>query len=454
MNNPAISTAVNAVVDELVASAVANSTAATGWYAINAKKENDEAEISIYDAIGSWGIGAERFVSDLKSISAKTINLRLNTPGGEVFDATAIYNAIKEHPARVVVHVDGLAASAGSFIAMSGDEVRMADNSYMMIHNARGGVMGEATDMRRYAETLEKMNDNIAGIYEKKTGKSKDHWKGLMDAETWFTAAEAKAEGLADVVYAAEKKQPGKARAAFDGKAWNKLDKVPDAIRESWGITKPATAPEPAQRSAATPELQTSQKENAIMADNATSQTVAPAQTPAAGPSVSQGNTVAELNQAAINSYIDKGRALGFQEGMKAEQDRMREILTAAPNRPDIAVNAFLAGQNAATVSLIANAAAQAEAKAQEVQMKKDIEIARLNALVATGGHTGVNLAPSNPANFNNVPEGLDPEDQAAMEWDSNPIIRSQNGGESGKKRWMLYRVNQLKGSVRVLKTA
>jgi ATP-dependent protease ClpP protease subunit len=129
--------------------------ATENWYAINNKAEDDAAEISIYDAIGSFGVTAAQFVGDLKQIKAKTINVRLNTPGGSLFDGTAIYNALRSHPARVVVHVDGVAASAGSFVAMSGDEVRMADNAYLMIHNARGGVMGESEDMRRYADTLD-----------------------------------------------------------------------------------------------------------------------------------------------------------------------------------------------------------------------------------------------------------------------------------------------------------
>jgi ATP-dependent protease ClpP protease subunit len=154
---------------EAIATAVApRSRRSARWYAINRKENTDEAEISIYDEIGAYGVNAEDFVRDLKAITASRINLRLNTPGGEVFDATAIYNALIEHPARIDVHIDGVAASAGSYIAMSGDEIRMADNAYMMIHNAQGGVVGEAEDMRKYAEVLDKMNDNIAGMYDRK----------------------------------------------------------------------------------------------------------------------------------------------------------------------------------------------------------------------------------------------------------------------------------------------
>src|SRR5690349_3999363 len=95
------------------------------WYAITAKATNDSAEVSIYDAVGGYGVTADQFVRDLKAIDAKTINLRLNTPGGGVFDGTAIYNALRAHPANVVVHIDGLAASVGSVIAMAGDEIRI-----------------------------------------------------------------------------------------------------------------------------------------------------------------------------------------------------------------------------------------------------------------------------------------------------------------------------------------
>jgi ATP-dependent Clp protease protease subunit len=96
------------------------------WYAVNAKAGDAEAEVMIYDAIGAWGITADKLVRDIKAIDASRINVRLNTPGGEVFDGTAIHNALKSHPARVIVHIDGLAASAGSFIALAGDEIRMA----------------------------------------------------------------------------------------------------------------------------------------------------------------------------------------------------------------------------------------------------------------------------------------------------------------------------------------
>lgn len=436
------------------------------WYVVNQAPDSpDEAEVSIYDSIGAFGIGAAQFVADLKSIKAGTIRVRLNTPGGEVFDATAIYNALREHPARVVVHVDGLAASAGSVIAMSGDEVRMADNAYMMIHEAWGGAMGDAEELRRYAGLLEKMNDNVAAAYQRKTGKPRSHWRKLMAEETWFTAKEAKAEGLADAVYAAAPPEPQPAAAsAFDFKAYNK---VPADVLARFAARASAQAPttitnepapEPSPRGdAAAPESQP--KEPSPMANDST--TTAPAPTPAAGnngPALPQGDPaaaqIAQLNAAAIQSYIEKGRAQGYAEGRKAAEDRLRAIAAAAPGRADIALNAFLAGQDAQTVTLIHNAAIQAEANANQKLRALEVEVARLQALNAQGGVPGgvpVGVsAGGEPAA--SVPSELDPDQQAELEWAGDPLIRAKNGGDAGKGAWLKFRVNQLKGNVRVLK--
>jgi ATP-dependent protease ClpP protease subunit len=313
------------------------------WYIVNEDKEKDEAEILIYDVIGGWGITAQSFIDRLKNITAKTINIRLNTPGGEVFDATAIYNALRSHPARVVAYVDGVAASAGSVIAMSGDEVRMADNSYMMIHEAHGGVMGEAGEMRKYADLLEKINDNIAGSYQKKTGKSRKYWRDKMADESWFTADEAKAEGLSDATFTASKKAEG-AKANFDFKIYNK---IPDAVKAMWGITNQTSppAPEPSQSSEPAQALP---KETQPMAE--TSTIVAPAQTPAAGSSVTQENQQQQLSRLtndAISRHIESGKVVGRAEGRQALMDEFRAIVGACAGRPQTAVNAFLAGQNA-----------------------------------------------------------------------------------------------------------
>lgn len=442
-----------APVAENITANIANSvTTFTGppaqsWYAVNKKQDApDEAEVSIYDAIGGWGITADSFVKDLKALDVKTIHLRLNTPGGSVFDGTAIHNALVEHPAQVIVHVDGVAASAGSFIAMAGDQIRMADNTYMMIHNASGGVMGGAEDMRRYADLLEKMNGVIAGMYERKTSKPRDHWLNLMDAETWFTADEAKAQGLADVVEPATKKSAG-AKAAFDFTIYNK---IPDPVRQMWGIqnapqtqvTQPPV--EAAIVAAPVPAAVTTTTER----DSEMSTTTAAPATSAVAP-----NEIVELNKQAIEGYIAKGRTLGTQEGLNAAIETMKQIYAVCPDRPDLAINAFLTGQNAATVKLAYDAANAASTKAADELRRMQTENARLQAVIATGGHPGVSIAVTEGATVN-VPQGMDPDAQAQLEWDSDPMIRAQNGGDAGKKHWLLFRTNQLKGGVRVLSRA
>ena len=449
----AIASAIAPVADDIstnITNAVASFAGAPqSWYTMT-NKADDSAEVRICDAIGAWGVTAGQFVTDLGKIKATTINLRLNTPGGSVFDGTAIHNALIEHPANVVVHVDGVAASAGSFIAMAGDEIRMADNSYMMIHNASGGVMGEADDMRRYADLLEKMNNTIAGMYERKSGKPRSHWMGLMDAETWFTAEEAKAEGLADVVEPSSKKSATGAKAAFDFKIYNK---IPDPVRRMWGIspvpenTAPAhTAAEQTQAPEVlplgNPVPAITSLEKLPMSEN--SPTIAPAPT-----AVAPVNDIQVLNQQAIEGYIARGRTLGYQEGRSAEIERMKQITAACPGKPDLAINAFISDQNAATVKLAFDAANAMQAQMNDSLRESNREVARLQAVIATGGHPGISASMGESASPA-VPGGLEPEAQAKLEWDSDPMIRAQNT----EKSWLLYRTQQLSGNVRVLKTA
>lgn len=168
------------------------------WYRIT--NNADVAQVYIYDEIGYFGITANDFVQDLQAIKAPAIDLHLNTPGGDVFDGIAIYNALKDHPSTVTVTVDGLAASAGSFIAMAGNRVMMNRNSEMMIHDAHGLAIGNSAEMRTLADLLDKMSNNIASIYATRAGGTVDSWRAAMKEETWYSADEAVKAGLADEV--------------------------------------------------------------------------------------------------------------------------------------------------------------------------------------------------------------------------------------------------------------
>lgn len=187
----------------------------TDWYRIQNNAPARAATVSIYDEIGYYGVTAADFAAEVSALDVDTIDLRLNSPGGEVFDGIAIHNALKNHPATVNVTVDGLAASAASFIAMAGDRIVMGRGSQMMIHNAHGMCIGEAKDMRQLADQLDRIGDTIAGFYAERAGGDVAEWRERMAAETWYSGEEAVAAGLADE-YVKPKGKTGPPAAEWD----------------------------------------------------------------------------------------------------------------------------------------------------------------------------------------------------------------------------------------------
>jgi len=169
------------------------------WRA-EADAETRTGNLHLYGAIGGYwgGIDAAEMVPAIRDLDVDTLNVYVNSPGGNVYDGVAIRNALRGHKARVIVTVDGLAASAASFIACAGDEVIMAENSELMIHEAWGLAIGNADDMLAAADDLDRISGNIADMYAAKAGGDAADWRALMKAETWYSAAEAVAAGLAD----------------------------------------------------------------------------------------------------------------------------------------------------------------------------------------------------------------------------------------------------------------
>lgn len=168
-------------------------------YSIKAKGK--EAEIMLYGDVGdSWfgGVTAKQFADDLKAAgSVDTIRLRINSPGGDVFDGLTIYRLLVDHKAKVIVHIDGLAASIASVIAMAGEEIHISESGFLMIHNAWGFAMGDSEDMRTMAGLLDRTTSSIRDVYKARTGKTESEIKNWMDVETWFTAQEAVDSGFA-----------------------------------------------------------------------------------------------------------------------------------------------------------------------------------------------------------------------------------------------------------------
>lgn len=168
------------------------------WY--NLAEVEGMQTLHIYDEIGYWGITASSLVKDLASLGGQSLTVHMNTPGGEVFDGIAIYQALKTYTGEVTVIVDSLAASIGSVIAMAGDKVVMAKNATIMIHEGHSVCAGNADEMKHMAMQLDNASANIASIYADRAGGTTDKWREYMRAETWFNADEAVRAGLADEI--------------------------------------------------------------------------------------------------------------------------------------------------------------------------------------------------------------------------------------------------------------
>lgn len=173
------------------------------WYRFENKAAN-VAELFIYDEIGYFGVTASDLIKDLKAQDGKRITVRINSPGGEVFDGIAILNALRRHNGGVDVVVDGLAASAASVIAMAGETITMAKQSQMMIHEGHAVAIGPASVMADMAARLDQVSAQLAEAYAERAGGTADEWRERMQRGdgrgTTYTAQEAVDAGLADKV--------------------------------------------------------------------------------------------------------------------------------------------------------------------------------------------------------------------------------------------------------------
>ncbi|HEA4452322.1 TPA: Clp protease ClpP [Proteus mirabilis] len=213
------------------------------WFRMQAK-EDQTADIYIYDEIGGWGISARRFTEDLISLgNLSHINLHIHSPGGEVFDGIAIYNQLKNHSATITVYIDGLAASMASVIAMVGDTVIMPKNAMMMIHKPWGVSWGDANDMREYADLLDKLENVLIPAYVAKTGKTTEEITAMLEQETWLDGDECVEHGFADKVI-----EPVKAMASLTSKRIEEFSSMPSAIKNQItpkNTTKPTQQTQP-----------------------------------------------------------------------------------------------------------------------------------------------------------------------------------------------------------------
>ena len=166
-------------------------------------KTGETPSVYLYGVIGDeyGGITSDQFRKELAEIpKQKPLNLHIHSEGGSVFEGIAIFNQLKQRQSKISVTVDGLAASAASFVAMAGNTITMSQHSWMMIHEAHGIAMGRARDFRAAADHIEAMNSEIISIYKARWKGSEDELRAALDAETWLDSESAVAAGLADSV--------------------------------------------------------------------------------------------------------------------------------------------------------------------------------------------------------------------------------------------------------------
>ena len=216
------------------------------WYEIRARSTG--AEVLIYDEIGAYGVSAKGFLAELGALpDGVPIDLRLNSPGGSVFDAVAIFNALQRHEGEITVWIDGIAASAASYIAMAGCEIVMPENAFLMIHDPSGLVMGTAEDMRATAQALDKVKVSLIQGYAGKSGKTDDDIATLMADETWLDAKDALDLGFIDRIA-----EPVKLAASFDvARFRNAPPELAEAVSETVGASDGSETDDASQADAA-----------------------------------------------------------------------------------------------------------------------------------------------------------------------------------------------------------
>jgi ATP-dependent Clp protease, protease subunit len=202
------------------------------WFKVQAISD-DETEIMIYDVIGWPFISADDFVRALAGITAKTVTVRINSPGGDVFDGMAIFNALKNYSGKVVTRIEGIAASMASVIALAGKEVQAYANTMYMIHEPYAFTAGNQYSLRELADILEKMSGQMIDIYSSNASPGKREIAQMMKDEAWLTAKEAKEKGFIDTVL------DGKgAKAQFDLSMFSNVPDGLDGSREGGELTE------------------------------------------------------------------------------------------------------------------------------------------------------------------------------------------------------------------------
>lgn len=311
------------------------------WFRVEAKATTDSepatADVYVYDEIGeSWwgGLSPKSLVNTISGLDVDEMTVHINSPGGAAWDGITIMNAIRAHRATVNVVVDGLAASAASIIAMAGDSITMNRGAQMMVHDASGGAWGNAQTMEETAGILHKLSDSLADVYAARTGGTREQWRDVMKAETWYTAEEAVAAGLAD---------------SWDG-GEVAVDAVASFDMSRFRFQGRAQAPAPALSATYAPDSpepgNPNQKEGFAMSDALK-----------AGLSARLGVTDAEITDEALLAAVD--------EALAEQADTTAAPVASIPEGTQLIEDSVLA-------QMRSDAAAGREARDEQIKARRD----------------------------------------------------------------------------------
>lgn len=283
------------------------------WYdLVQVEDSPGEVHAYIYDAIGGWGESAKSFIADILALKdVSNLKVHINSPGGDVFDGLAIYNFLVQRPYDVHIIVDGLAASIASVVAMSGKTVTIPENAFLMIHNAWTFVAGDSAELRQMADTMDKFNAAIAGIYAKRSGKSMNDVRALMDAETWMDGKSAHADGFCDTCA-----EPVEMAACFDIKRYKNM---PENVRASMRESKMANESDVAVKPVS--------EEPAAVAEPAAPVTVQPEPAAETAPAVDARAEIKAEFKAVLRQYISEFGNEGvtfFLEDVTIDQAKLK----------------------------------------------------------------------------------------------------------------------------------
>ncbi|NHN55781.1 peptidase [Calidifontibacter sp. DB0510] len=268
------------------------------------------ARVYLYAEIGGWfGVLAEDFAAEVNALEVDQIHLHVNSPGGSAFDGLAMANVLRQHDAKVIAHVDGLAASAASLVILGADEIVMEPGSQLMVHDAWAACIGNAADMTKTASILDKLCTDMAGLYAVRAGGTPQEWRAVMLEETWYTATEAVDAGLADRVSA---DAPGGRQDAA-------------AAAAAWDLSMFAHAPEPHTAAHSAPQSP---------AASATGSTPSAAAASGSEDTHDEGSTLMDLTESQVAALCN---AVGV--GVDADPDTIvaavQEALTERAEQPE-----------------------------------------------------------------------------------------------------------------------